>query len=40
MDMLKKFRENIGLTQSEFARNISVSPSYYIKVELRNKKTE
>lgn len=35
MDILKEFRESMKLTQSEFADNIGISPSYYIKIELR-----
>lgn len=35
MECLKEFRENMKLTQSEFAKNIGVSPSFYIKIELR-----
>ena len=40
MDVLKKFRESMELTQNEFAENIGVSVSYYIKIELRNKKAK
>ncbi len=36
MEMLKEFRENMNLTQSEFAESIGVSVSFYIKIELRN----
>lgn len=36
MDILKEFRESMKLTQSEFAENIGVSTSFYIKIELRN----
>ena len=35
MKMLKEFRENMKLTQSEFAENIGVSLSFYVKIELR-----
>lgn len=35
MKMLKEFRENLGLTQNEFAKNIGISTSFYIKIELR-----
>lgn len=40
MEVLKEFRENKNLTQSEFAKNIGVSASFYTKIELRNKKTK
>lgn len=36
MEILKEFRENLKLTQSEFAENVGVSTSFYIKIELRN----
>ena len=36
MDILKEFRESMKLTQSEFAKSIGVSASFYIKIELRN----
>ena len=36
MEILKEFRENKKLTQSEFAKSIGVSVSFYIKIELRN----
>ncbi len=36
MGVLKNFRENIGLSQNEFAESIGVSTSLYIKIELRN----
>lgn len=39
MEILKEFRENLKLTQTEFAKSINVSPSYYIKIELRRQKT-
>lgn len=35
MEILKEFRESIGLTQNEFAKSIGVSTSFYIKIELR-----
>ncbi len=38
MDILKKFRESMNLTQSEFAKNIGVSVSFYIKIELGTRK--
>lgn len=40
MDVLKEFREKLGLTQNTFAENIGVSLSYYTKVEVRNEKTK
>lgn len=40
MEILKKFRENLNLTQSEFAKDIGVSTSFYIKIELRNKEAK
>ena len=36
MEILKEFREKLELTQSEFAENIGISTSFYIKIELRN----
>lgn len=36
MQVLKEFREEIKLTQEEFAKNIGVSKSLYVKIELRN----
>jgi len=36
MEIVKEFRKNLKLTQSEFAKSIGVSTSYYIKIELRN----
>lgn len=36
MNILKEFRESINLTQSEFAENIGVSTSFYVKIELRD----
>lgn len=36
MEILKGFRENLKLTQNEFAESIGVSTSFYIKIELRN----
>lgn len=36
MEILKKFRESINLTQNEFAESIGVSTSFYTKIELRN----
>ena len=36
MEVLKEFRENKNLTQSEFAKGIGISTSLYIKIELRN----
>lgn len=38
MNELKKFRESLELTQNEFANNIGVSASYYIKIELGDRK--
>lgn len=35
MEFLKEFRESLGLTQDEFAKNIGVSTSFYTKIELR-----
>lgn len=35
MEILKEFRESMELTQNEFAKNIGVSTSFYIKIELR-----
>jgi len=35
MEVLKEFREKMKLTQSEFAENIGVSTSFYVKIELR-----
>lgn len=35
MNILKEFRENLKLTQSQFAKNIGISTSFYIKIELR-----
>ncbi|MGN1298309.1 MAG: helix-turn-helix domain-containing protein [Clostridia bacterium] len=35
MNILKEFRENMKLTQSEFAKSIGISTSFYIKIELR-----
>ena len=40
MEVLKEFREKLGLTQIAFAENIGVSFSYYTKVENRNEKTK
>ena len=40
MEILKEFRENKKLTQSEFAKSIGISVSFYIKIELRNQKTK
>ena len=40
MEILKEFRENKDLTQSEFAKSIGVSVSLYIKIELRDKETK
>ena len=40
MEILREFRERKKLTQSEFAKKISVSPSFYIKIELRRQKTK
>ena len=38
MNELKKFRENLGFTQNEFADSIGISASYYIKIELGDRK--
>lgn len=35
MEALKQFREDMELTQNEFAKNIGVSTSFYVKIELR-----
>lgn len=35
MEMLKQFRESKKLTQNEFAENIGISTSFYVKIELR-----
>ncbi len=40
MRILKQFRESMKLTQQEFAESIGVSASFYIKIELRRKKTK
>lgn len=40
MHILKEFRENLKLTQNEFAESIGVSTSFYIKIELRKKKAK
>lgn len=40
MEALKEFRERMNLTQNEFAKNIGISLSFYVKIELRNKKTK
>lgn len=34
LNILKKFRESMNLTQSAFAKSIGVSVSFYIKIEL------
>lgn len=36
MEILKEFREIMGLTQNEFAESIGISTSFYIKIELRD----
>ena len=38
MEILKKFRESLNLTQSEFAECIGVSASFYIKIENGDRK--
>ena len=35
MEILKEFREKNGLTQTQFAKEIGVSVSFYTKIELR-----
>ena len=35
MEELKRFRNELGLTQTEFAKEIGISASFYIKVESR-----
>lgn len=35
MEVLKQFREDMKLTQNEFAKSIGVSTSFYVKIELR-----
>lgn len=35
MEILREFREKMGLTQNEFAESIGISTSFYIKIELR-----
>lgn len=40
MEILKKFRKSMNLTQDEFAESIGVSVSLYIKIELRYEKTK
>ena len=40
MEILKEFREKLGLTQNKFAESIGVSTSFYIKIELRKEKSK
>lgn len=40
MNILKDFREKLNLTQQAFAESIGISTSFYIKLELRRKKTK
>lgn len=38
VEILKEFRESMKLTQNEFAENIGISTSFYIKIELGTRK--